>query len=107
MFSSPLWQETLLGRKTAKEFWAAIGRELGLKTREKIEEFRRRYHADESINRALLNLIRQLHGRYQLAVLSKFYSRTARPLLSLVRPRYHNMMISPDGQFALPPIRLI
>lgn len=70
MFSSPLWQETLLGSKTAKEFWAAIGPELGLKTREKIDEFRRRYHADESINRAVLNLIRQLHGRYQLAVLS-------------------------------------
>ena len=70
MFSSLLWQETLLGRKTAKEFWAAIGPELGLKTRDKIDEFRRRYHSDESINKAVLNLIRQLHGRYQLAVLS-------------------------------------
>jgi putative hydrolase of the HAD superfamily len=72
MFSSPLWQEALLGLKTAREFWAAIGPELGLKTREKIDEFRRRYHSDESINRPVLNLIRQLHGRYQLAVLSNF-----------------------------------
>ena len=70
MFSSLLWQEALLGRKTAEEFWAAIGPELGLKTRDKIDEFRRRYHSDESINKAVLNLIRQLHGRYQLAVLS-------------------------------------
>jgi putative hydrolase of the HAD superfamily len=72
MFSSPLWQEALLGLKTAREFWAVIGPELGLKTREKIDEFRRRYHSDESINRPVLNLIRQLHGRYQLAVLSNF-----------------------------------
>ena len=70
MFSSPLWQEALVGRKTAKEFWSAIGPELGLKSSEKIDEFRRRYHADESINEGVLNLIRQLHGRYKLAVLS-------------------------------------
>jgi len=70
MFSSPLWQEALLGRKTAKEFWYSIGPELGLKSHEEIDEFRRRYHSDESINNEVLNLIQQLHNRYKLAVLS-------------------------------------
>ena len=70
MFGSSLWQEALLGQKTAKEFWHAIGRELGLHSDDKIEEFRYRYHADESINTAVLGIIRLLHGRYKLAVLS-------------------------------------
>ena len=70
MFGSSLWQETLLGHRTAKEFWYAIGRELGLNSDDKIDEFRYRYHADESINTAVLKIIRHLHGRYKLAVLS-------------------------------------
>ncbi len=70
MFGSPLWQEALLGRNTATEFWYSIGPELGLKSHEEIDEFRRRYHSDESINNEVLNLIQQLHNHYKLAVLS-------------------------------------
>lgn len=70
MFDSQAWQDALIGRMTAKEFWYAIGPELGLETRQKIEDFYRRYHADESINAGVVNLIRQLHGQYKLAVLS-------------------------------------
>ena len=70
MFDSPFWQEALIGRKTATEFWHSIGPELGLKSPEEIIEFRRRYHADESINNEVLTLIRQLYNRYKLAVLS-------------------------------------
>lgn len=70
MFSSPLWEEALLGRKTAKEFWYSIGPELGLKSHDEIDEFRHRYHSDESINKEVLNFIQKLHGRYKLAVLS-------------------------------------
>jgi len=47
-----------------------IGPALGLESFEKIDDFRKRYHADESIDRGVLSLIRQLHGRYKLAVLS-------------------------------------
>ncbi len=70
MFDSPFWMEAMLGRRTAGEYWAAIGPELGLKSPAEIDAFRRRYHADESINKAVLDIIRQLHGRYKLAVLS-------------------------------------
>ena len=70
MFDSQAWQDAIVGRISAKEFWHAIGPELGLKSHDEINDFRRRYHADESIDKGVLSLIRQLHGRYKLAVLS-------------------------------------
>ena len=70
MFDSQAWQDALLGRKTEKEFWFSIGPELGLDTGEEIKRFCRRYQADEMINEAVLDLIRKLHGRYKLAILS-------------------------------------
>ena len=70
MFGSDAWQETLVGRKTADDYWREIGPRLGLRTPDEIDAFRRRYHDDEAINTDVLNLIRQLHGRYKLAVLS-------------------------------------
>lgn len=70
MFGSRAWQETLVGRMTAEEFWTIIGPELCLETPEKIEAFRRRYQADEAINADVHELIRRLYGRYKLAVLS-------------------------------------
>ena len=70
MFGSQAWQDALLGRKTIKEFWYAIGPQLRLNTPEEIEAFRHRYHADEAINEGVLELIHILHGTYKLAVLS-------------------------------------
>ncbi len=70
MFGSDAWQETLTGRKTADDYWREIGPALGLRTPDEIDAFRRRYHADEAINSGVLDLIRRLHGRYKLAVLS-------------------------------------
>jgi putative hydrolase of the HAD superfamily len=70
MFESQAWQDTLVGRISATEFWYAIGPSLGLKSHRRIDEFRRRYYADESIDSGVLNLIRQLHENYKLAVLS-------------------------------------
>ena len=70
MFESQAWQDALIGRISAKDFWHMIGPALGLASREKIDDFHRRYHADESIDRGVLSIIRQLHGRYKLAVLS-------------------------------------
>jgi hypothetical protein len=49
MFGSQVWQDALLGRKTMKEFWHAIGPQLRLKTPGEIDAFRHRYHADEAI----------------------------------------------------------
>ncbi len=72
MFDSQAWQDALVGRKTAAEFWQAIGPRLGLDTPAEIEAFRLRYHADEAINEGVVDLIRRLRwkGRYKLAVLS-------------------------------------
>ena len=70
MFESQAWRDALIGRLSTKAFWHAIGPALGLESRDKIDDFRKRYHADESIDKGVLNLIRRLHGRYKLAVLS-------------------------------------
>jgi epoxide hydrolase-like predicted phosphatase len=70
MFGSDAWQETLVGLKTADDYWREVGPSLGLSTADEIDAFRRRYHADEAINTDVLNLIRRLHGRYKLAILS-------------------------------------
>jgi len=70
MFDSQAWQDALVGRISTKEFWHTIGPQLRLESPEMIDEFRKRYHAAESIDRGVLGLIRQLHGRYKLAVLS-------------------------------------
>ena len=70
MFESQAWQDALIGRISANGFWHAIGPALGLASHAKINDFRKRYHADESIDRDVLSLIRRLHGRYKLAVLS-------------------------------------
>ncbi len=70
MFDSHFWEEAMLGHRSADAYWTAIGPELGLKSPAEIDAFRRRYHADESIDNAVLDLILNLHGRYKLAVLS-------------------------------------
>jgi len=70
MFESQTWQDALLGRKTAEEFWYLIGPELGLNSVDQVNRFRLRYHADEAMNPAVMDLIRKLHGRYKLAILS-------------------------------------
>ena len=43
---------------------------LGLNGPEEIQAFRQRYFGDEAIDPGVLDLIRDLHGRYKLAVLS-------------------------------------
>lgn len=70
MFDSQAWQDALIGRKTEEQFWHEIGPELGLDNVDEIDAFRRRYRADERINEGVLNLVKQLNGRYKLAVLS-------------------------------------
>ena len=70
MFASEAWQDALIGRKTAQEFWAAVGPSLGLHSEQAVERFRRRYEADEAPHEKVIHLIRRLYGSYKLAVLS-------------------------------------
>jgi epoxide hydrolase-like predicted phosphatase len=70
MFDSKAWQETLVGDKTAEEFWEEIGPQLNLNSSAEVVAFRRRYQADEEINQSVLHLIHKLKGRYKVAVLS-------------------------------------
>jgi HAD superfamily hydrolase (TIGR01509 family) len=70
MFACSAWQEALLGRKTTADYWREIGPRLGLRSPRQVEDFRRRYHADEKLNTHVLDLLRRLWGRYKLAVCS-------------------------------------
>lgn len=67
---SPEWRDALVGRRTLDGFWEAVGPRLGLRTLEQIDAFRRRFEADEAPNEEVVGLIRRLHGRCRLAVLS-------------------------------------
>lgn len=78
MFGSDAWEKVLVGHITADDYWCEIGPALGLRTSDEIDSFRRRYFADEAINAGVLDLIRQLHGRYKLAVLSNSLPGLAR-----------------------------
>jgi putative hydrolase of the HAD superfamily len=72
MFGSQAWEDALVGRKTSKEFWHAIGPRLNLHTAEAVDAFRQRYRSDEALNKGVAALIRRLQadGDYKLAVLS-------------------------------------
>jgi putative hydrolase of the HAD superfamily len=70
MFDSQAWQDALVGKKTAMEFWREIGPGLGLYSPAAIDAFRRRYHADEALNHGVVELLRRFHGRHQIALLS-------------------------------------
>ena len=70
MFEHPAWQEALVGRLTMKDYWYAVGPSLGLATPAKIDAFRRRYYRDEAVDEQVLTIIRRLHHRYRLAILS-------------------------------------
>jgi putative hydrolase of the HAD superfamily len=78
MFGSDAWQQVLVGQKSVEAYWDEIAPKLGLDSPEELAEFRRRYHADEAINGGVLELIRRLHGRYRLAVLSNSPAGLAR-----------------------------
>jgi putative hydrolase of the HAD superfamily len=70
MFGSDIWHEVLVGRSTIDDYWREIGPALGLDSDRAIQDFRRRYHEDESINEAVLELMHGLKGDYRLSVLS-------------------------------------
>lgn len=70
MFDSRAWQEALLGRLTEAQYWEAVGPDLGLTGQHAIDSFRHRYRQDEAVNTAVVELIRRLHGRYRIGLLS-------------------------------------
>ncbi len=70
MFDSPLWNQALIGELSMEEFWQAIGPELNLFSADSIDAFRRRYYADEKINKEVVDIIASLSGRYRLGIVS-------------------------------------
>lgn len=70
MFDDPVWEDTLLGRRSLDEYWEIVGTRLGLRNAEAVAAFRARYDADERPNTPVITMIHNLYGRVALAVLS-------------------------------------
>lgn len=70
MFDDPLWEDTLLGRVSLDDYWRLMGPRLNLGSAEAVAAFRARYEADERPNEPVICILRSLHGRVSLAVLS-------------------------------------
>jgi epoxide hydrolase-like predicted phosphatase len=103
MFDSQAWQDALLGRKTTEEFWQTIGPKLGLNSSDAIDAFHRRYHGDEAMNPGVVDLLRQLHGRFKMAILSNSPPGLAQWLVDWeVHDLFDSIFCSGDEGFAKP-----
>ena len=70
LFESSLWDDVRLGHISDAEFWADVGRRLGLDT-EATAEFRRAFRAGDRLDEELMALIRHLRDEgYRTALLS-------------------------------------
>ena len=70
LFESSLWDDVRLGHISDAEFWADVGRRLGLDT-EATAEFRRAFRAGDRLDEELVAFIRHLRGEgYRTALLS-------------------------------------
>ncbi len=70
LFESPLWDDVRLGRISNAEFWADVGRRLGLDT-EATAEFRHAFRAGDRLDEELVSLIRHLRDEgYRTGLLS-------------------------------------
>lgn len=70
MFDDPVWEDTLLGRRSLDEYWEIMGARLGLRDAAAVAAFRARYDADERPSTPVIAMIQNLHGRVALGVLS-------------------------------------
>jgi epoxide hydrolase-like predicted phosphatase len=68
VFGNPLWDEAQLGRITSAQFWADVGRRLGLQDP---DEFSRQFWSGDRLDGELVELIKYLrHGERRTALLS-------------------------------------
>ncbi|NNK57018.1 MAG: HAD family phosphatase [Desulfofustis sp.] len=70
MFDSPLWERALVGDLQMEGYWQAIGPELNLNSKDRVEAFRQRYYSDEKINQEVVDLIKTLVGNCRLGIVS-------------------------------------
>jgi epoxide hydrolase-like predicted phosphatase len=69
VFSSPSARKAARGLVSAKEHWEDLGRTLNLSV-DQLKDFRARFFAGDRLDEDLINYLRSLHNRYQIALLS-------------------------------------
>lgn len=65
-----IWQAAKTGKMTDAEMWAALLSPFGLESRAKQVAFTKKLFAGEGVRPQMRYLLDDLHGRYQLAILS-------------------------------------
>jgi epoxide hydrolase-like predicted phosphatase len=64
------WELAELGAISYDEYWRRVGATLGFSTPEEVYAFREEYFSGDRVNQELLDLIRELKGRYKIGLLS-------------------------------------
>jgi HAD superfamily hydrolase (TIGR01509 family) len=71
VFNSEMGRKAQLGGITTEELWAWIGREYHLSPGE-LTQFRHDFWRGDRVDQELVRLIRRLHGRYPLGIISNY-----------------------------------
>ena len=79
VFNSDMGKKAQLGEITHAELWRWVGNHVGLENGD-LEEFRHDFWAGDDLDMSLVEMIRQLHGRYQTAILSNYNNDLRREL---------------------------
>jgi epoxide hydrolase-like predicted phosphatase len=69
VFESDTWNQAQTGRIPPERHWQAVGQRLSL-TKGQGHDFRRAFFSGDRLDRALLDLIRELRPRYKIGILS-------------------------------------
>jgi len=80
VFNSKMGQKAQRGEITHTELWRWIGSHLGL-TNGDLEAFQHNFGAGDRLDMELVAMIRQLHGRYQTAIISNYHDDLRRELI--------------------------
>lgn len=79
VFNSEMGRKAQLGNITNEALWTWVGSHLGLKNGD-LAAFRHDFWAGDWLDNDLVALIRQLHGRYQTAIISNYNDSLRREL---------------------------
>lgn len=71
VFSGKMGTAAQLGKITAAELWAWVGRQLSLNKAE-LRQFKAEFFGEDRLNRPLLDFVHSLRPRYQTAIISNF-----------------------------------
>jgi len=103
IFNSEMGRKAQLGEITNNALWEWAGTHLGLKNGE-LADFRHDFWAGDVLDNDLVTLIRQLHGRFQTAIISNYNDDLRRELTHAfaIADAFDEIVISAEVQVMKP-----